>query len=190
MRGFKRWRLWVLTGLFGLAGCASPPSRFYTLDAVAEAAPRASTSTTIVVAQVSVPPRVDRRQWVLGTGRVTVAEFDRWAAPLREEIGRALALNLSRVLGASQVAAWPQNLIADPDLQLFADFGRFESEPGVAARAEVSWQLRDRHGKTLASGHQTYESRPDDAQLISLSAAHNRNLAALAAEIAAAVRAP
>lgn len=188
MMGLKQWRRWALAGLFGLAACASPPSRFYTLDAVAEAVPGARNSTTIVVAQVSLPPRVDRRQWVLGTGRVTVAEFDRWAAPLREEIGRALALNLSRVLGASQVAAWPQNLIADPDVQVFVDFGRFESEPGVAARAEVGWQLRDRHGKTRASGYQTYASRPEDAQLSSLAAAHNRNLAALAAEIAAALR--
>ena len=143
MSGLKRRRVWVLAGLLGLLGCASPPSRFHTLDAVAERVEQPERPTTILVAQVGIPPRVDRRQLVLGVGRVTIEEFERWAAPLRDEIGRALALNLSRQLGASQVAAWPQNLIADPDLQVFADFARFESQPGVVALCEVRWRVRE-----------------------------------------------
>ncbi|MBK9394501.1 MAG: membrane integrity-associated transporter subunit PqiC [Uliginosibacterium sp.] len=190
MSGLKRRRVWVLAGLLGLLGCASPPSRFHTLDAVAERVAQPERPTTILVAQVGIPPRVDRRQLVLGVGRVTIEEFERWAAPLRDEIGRALALNLSRQLGASQVAAWPQNLIADPDLQVFADFARFESQPGVVALCEVRWRVRDRQGKTLASGSRTYETQPEDARLTSLTMAHNRNLAALGADIAAALRAP
>ena len=134
MRGFRGWRVWVLAGVLGLLGCASPPSRFHTLDAVAERVAQPERPTTILVAQVGIPPRVDRRQLVLGVGRVTIEEFERWAAPLRDEIGRALALNLSRQLGASQVAAWPQNLIADPDLQVFADFARFESQQRFVGR--------------------------------------------------------
>lgn len=188
MKRNRVFRAQMLAWLILLGGCASSPTRFYALDALAVAGEASSNPVTIVVTQVGVPPRVDRRQLVLGVGSVRVEEFEHWAAPLREEIGRALALNLSRQLGADQVAAWPQSLISDPELRVFVDFARFESQPGVAALSEASWSVRDRENKTVASGRRTYRELPGDQSMANLVAAHNRNLAALSADIAQAIR--
>ncbi|MBN9113902.1 MAG: membrane integrity-associated transporter subunit PqiC, partial [Pandoraea sp.] len=75
-----------------LAGCASPPSRFYTLtDDTGTPAGSAATSGANVpaaryaveVSPVAVPEQVDRPQIVVtrGGGRVDILEESRWAAP-------------------------------------------------------------------------------------------------------------
>jgi len=172
-----------------LGACASAVTRFYALDALAPPLDvPGGIQASIVVAQVGVPPRVDRRQLVLGVGTIRVDDQEHWAAPLREEIGRALALNLSRQLGAAQVLAWPQNLISDPELRVFVDFARFDSQPGELALIEASWIVRDRQNKAVASGRKVYEAHPTDKALPALVAAHNRNLAALGGDIALAIR--
>lgn len=172
---------------FGLAGCSSTPVHFYSLDGVAPAQADAHSGLSVVVAQVGLPPRVDRRQLVLGVGEVKIAELEQWAAPLREEIGHAVALNLAHLLGAGQVAAWPQNLVTDAALSVHLDVARFDSQPGIGAADEISWSVRDRQGKTLASGRKNYRSVPANASLAALVAAHNQNLAAVAGDIAQAI---
>ncbi|WP_051082534.1 PqiC family protein [Uliginosibacterium gangwonense] len=187
MSGSKAWWALLAAVCFGLAGCSSTPVRFYSLDGVTPARADAHSEISVVVAQVGIPPRVDRRQLVLGVGEVKIAELEQWVAPLREEIGHAVALNLSHLLGAEQVAAWPQNLVADAALSVHLDVARFDSQPGVGAMDEISWSVRDRQGKPLASGRKNYQSVPANVSLAALVAAHNQNLAAVAEDIAQAV---
>ena len=122
------------------------------------------------------------------TGQVSVEEFDRWAAPLREDLGRVLALNLSRQLGAPQVIAWPQSLIPDPDLRVYVDLARFESVPGERAVIEANWIVRDRKNQRLASGRDIYEVKPANGGILALVAAHDEALVKLSAGIAQAIR--
>lgn len=178
----------LLLGVLMLTGCASSPvPRFHALEA--RALPDTQVlSLAIVVEAVSLPSRVDRRQLVFGTGQVQIDEFERWAAPLREELGQVLALNLSRRLGAKQVSAWPQALITEPDLRVYVDLARFESTPGERALIEASWAVRDGKGQTLASGRDVYQAVPTDLAVTSLVIAHDRALVALSADIAEAIR--
>ncbi len=95
----------VLTLITFAAGCASTPaSRFYTLSAASgPAAP--SSNLSIAVGPVTVPAVVDRPQIVVNVGpnQVRVEEFNRWAAPLQNNIARVVADNLVQMLGTPLV---------------------------------------------------------------------------------------
>src|SRR5277367_3701173 len=88
------------------AGCASAPSRFYTLNSTAVSDGSPAASYAVVVGPVSVPGLVDRPQFtiLLGTNQVEVDEFDRWAEPLNDGIARAIAGDLATLLGTPLVS--------------------------------------------------------------------------------------
>ena len=62
------------------AGCASPPSRFYTLSG-ATANATSTEGPSIAVGPVSIPAVVDRPEIVvtIGDNEVWLDEFNRWA---------------------------------------------------------------------------------------------------------------
>src|ERR1035437_499559 len=70
------------------AGCASSPSRFYTLNATATADGSPALQCAIAIGPVTVPALVDHPPITvqLATNRVAVDEFNRWAEPLNENI--------------------------------------------------------------------------------------------------------
>src|SRR4051812_18801060 len=84
-----------------LAGCGtSPNATFYTLSAVeAPATAAAKTVSSVAIGVVTVPDALDRPQIVTRTGanQVTINEFERWAGPLKSEIARTLAENLTKL---------------------------------------------------------------------------------------------
>ncbi len=153
-----------------LAGCASPPSRFYTLsDALASssassasspqapmaAATAATTASPAIpagapaapyaleVSPVSVPEQVDRPQIVVtrGGGRVDILEESRWAAPLKTELTSAISRDLTQRLGAMDVYGLPR---ADglAVYRVATSVQRFESVPGEQAALTAVWSVR------------------------------------------------
>ena len=114
-------RLVTIAAVFTLtavvAGCGSTPtSRFYSLSAATEpTAP--SSNLSIAVGPVSVPAVVDRPQIVVNVGpnQVRLEEFNRWAAPLQNNIARVVADNLVLMLGTPRVILSEQLLSADVD---------------------------------------------------------------------------
>ncbi len=84
----------ALAALALIGACASsPPSRFYTLSNTApEATPPAGVGS-VIITRVTIPGEIDRPEIVRRTGpnQLSIAELDRWAAPLDETIRRVLA---------------------------------------------------------------------------------------------------
>ena len=187
-----------------LAACASTPSEsFYTLSAVVEPAratpPSPTTSArpaapiTIVVDQATLPELVDRPQIVVKSGdsRVAILEQQRWAEPLRSQVSRIVALNLTRLLPAARVATYPDVLDGVPDERSFRvslDVQRFDSRPGDAVTLEALWTLRRASGAEVASGRETVQESVAGGGYDALVAAHDRALATVSRKIAAAVR--
>src|SRR5262249_4283927 len=96
--------------LMAAAACRSTaPARFYTLDSTATADRRRGAGYSVAVGPVAVPAFVDRPQFVVqvAPNRVQVDEFNRWAAPLGDNIARAVAGDLAVLLGTPRVAATP-----------------------------------------------------------------------------------
>ncbi len=120
-----------------VAGCATPPSHFYTLSpgAAAAQACESTSNLAVVVGPVSIPAIVDLPQIVVSTGpnQVWLDEFNRWASPLQNNIAHVVADNLVALLGTPRVSLFPQSLNADADYRVAIEVQTFESAPGEAA---------------------------------------------------------
>jgi uncharacterized lipoprotein YmbA len=179
-----------------LVGCAigcgtSPAARFYTLDATARPDGTPPAACSVVVGPVSIPPAVDRPQLVLqvAPNRVTVDEFNRWAAPLDDGVARAIAGNLAVLLGTSQVAASPATGVA-PTHRVTVDVQRFESRPGEGVLVEALWVVRPSAGGEATAGRTVATEPVQGKEADAVAAAYSRALATVSADVAAAIRTP
>lgn len=177
------------------AGCASPPSRFYTLNSTAKADGSPPAAYAILVGPVSVPAAVDRPQFTLqvATNRVVVDEFNRWAAPLNENIARVITADLAVLLGTSRVATAPlANFDASHrvtiDIQQFESL-RNEAKQNEAVLVRAVWVVRRSSGGVARSGHTVVRESVAGDSFEALAAAHSRALAKISGDIAAAIRA-
>ena len=121
-----------------------------------------------------------------GANQVSVAEFERWAGPLKNEIALAIAENLKPLLGGASVFTYPQGVNAD--VHVSVDVQRFDSVLGEAATVEVLWQVRTVKGAPR-SGRSMVREAAGGAGYDALVAAHARALAAASRDIAAAIQA-
>jgi len=171
------------------AGCASVSPQLYTLSPTA--GPGGETSAlTVTVGPVSLPPVVDRPQLVMNTApnQLQIDEFNRWAAPLKGEIARVVAENLSILLGSPYVAVFPQTISVSPAYRVTIDVTRFESVPGDTARLTAVWRVRaTADGRDQESASSLTEPLRDNAWA-AIVAAHNRMIGIMSRDIAASIR--
>src|SRR5438093_5775981 len=185
----------LLLGLAAAAGSgcrASAPARFYTLDAIATADSGAPAGTyAVAVGPVSIPPLVDRPQFVVqvAPNRIALDEFNRWASPLDDNIARAVAGNLAILLGTPRVAAGPLVPNLGPAYRVAIDVQRFESVPGAPVLVDAVRAGREPAGRDARSGRTIARETVAGAGFDALAAAHSRALAKVSADIAAAIRA-
>lgn len=173
------------------AGCAStPPARFYSLSAGALPATVAS-DLSVAVGPVSIPAAVDRPQMVVVTAgdHVRLEDFNRWAAPLQENLSSVIADNLAALLGTSRVTRFPKTSSARADFRVVVDVQRFDSVMGQSATLDAVWTVR-RMKDGFEQTHRTSVREPvQDGSFDALAAAHSRAAARLSQDIAGVVRA-
>jgi uncharacterized lipoprotein YmbA len=131
-----------------LGACTTPPTRVYSLEAVAPAAGPASAEVTdapagapIRVDAVSVPPALDRSEIVSDEprGRLRIHDLDHWPAPLGEAARQTLSADLDSRLAPGRLI-FP-HLPKPPDaLGLSVDILSFHLDQGIA-RLEASWVI-------------------------------------------------
>ena len=178
-------------GLAFLSGCAtSPTPSFYTLSATAPQALSVGRDYSIGITAVTLSPQVDRPQLVLRVddNRVVLDEQHRWAEPLRSDLGRVVAENLSRLLGQQQVVAYPHGAGLDPDYRVQIDAQRFELRLGEAAALDAVWSVRAKAGDAVSTGRTLAEEAAAPGQAAAV-AAMSRAAERLSGDIAAAIRA-
>jgi len=176
------------------AGCASPPSYFYTLSRTASpaAAPATSTSNlSVVVGPVSIPAIVDQPQIVVSTGpnQVSIDEYHRWASPLANNIARVVAENLVTILGTPRVSLFQQSLNAEAQYRVAIEVQSFESAPGEAATLNAVWVVRRIKDGKAETGRTSVREPTQGKDFDALAAAHSRALARLSADVAEVIRA-
>jgi uncharacterized protein len=171
------------------SGCSTTPARFYTLDTTASpnAAPLAD--ATVIVGPVTIPAAVDQPQFVVqvASNRVEVDEFNRWAAPLSDGIARAVAGDLTVLLGTPDVAAAPLANF-NPAYTVTIEVQRFESVRGESALVEAVWAVRKTSGGETRWGRTVAREAVQGDGFDALAAAHSRALARMSADIDAAIR--
>lgn len=183
----------ILAFALVLAACGtSPTPRFYTLSAQPPAAKAVSeTPVSVAVGPVSIPAVLDRPQFVVSVApnRVELAEFDRWAEPLRNGIPRILAIDIGRELDTDRIAGYGEAIAQDADFKVSIDVVRFESVLGDGVTVEAVWIIRAKQGNATQTGHSLVKDTATGTDYAALAAAGSRALDGVAREIAATVRA-
>jgi uncharacterized lipoprotein YmbA len=187
-----RWMRLTLLGLVTTAviGCgASAPARYYTLDSTATPNGAPVARIAVTVGPVSIPAAVDQPQFVVqvASNRVEIDEFNRWDAPLGDSIARAVAGDLTVLLGTPNVAAAPFANF-DPTYTVTIEVQRFDSIRGEAALVEALWTVRKTAGGETRSGRSVAREAVQGEGFDALAAAHSRALASMSADIASAIR--
>jgi uncharacterized lipoprotein YmbA len=182
--------IWTAILVATAASCATAPARFYTLSSAATAGDAPAAHYTIIVGPVSVPPAVDRPEFVVqvAPNRVDIDEFNRWAAPLGDGIARAVAGDLAVLLGTSDVAVAPLANF-DPQYRVTMSVQRLDMVAGQSVSLDVVWAVRRSADGQTRSGRTALRETVDGTDFDALVAAHSRALAAVSADIAAAIRA-
>ena len=141
------------------------------------------------VLPVDVPPEVDRAEIVVreGRGKLTPVETRAWISPLARELRHALSDDLTHALGVRDVAgATPVAGIPTYRIKLVVQ--RFESSLGARARIEAISTIRDATSQApvVVCSHRASEGAGPGYE--QLAEAHQRAVAAIAAQVAATIR--
>jgi uncharacterized lipoprotein YmbA len=139
-----------------LAACASSaPMRYYTLTEIAPETRGTTPPNTAPVRldRVTIPGELDRPQLVrrVDETRLTIAEQDRWAAPLDEMIRRVLSSDLAARLPPGLIIDPIAPSGAEPRQSLSVDVQEFYSGGGCDVRLRATWTLRRPDRRTSQS---------------------------------------
>jgi uncharacterized protein len=177
-----------------LPGCASPPTRYYSLAEQPAGSPSSravqdQTGRAIVIRRISIPDFADRIQLIVheSAARVRVMEADQWAVPLRDQIPQVLARDLRTALGDQNVVLDPRLAGEAAPLLLNVEIEQFDADAGRQARVSARWSLAQRQGApVLAFSHTAVQALADgDAETLVL--AWSRCLAEIAASVASTI---
>lgn len=175
-----------------LAGCASSPqSRFYTLSPLAapeakQAPGPAANHVSVSIAPVEIPDYLDRPQIVTRDGRneLKLAEFDRWAGSLSDNISAVLAENLTTLLGSDRVFVNPGVRGEKPDYSVAMRVLRLDCMPGDQVLLKAQWTVAAGPEKGVATHVATFTERLADSRYDTLAAAVSQTIGQVSREIA------
>lgn len=174
----------------GLGGCASPPSHFYALSAVAVPA-GAPLAVSVAVGPVLVPAVVDNARIVLtvAPNEVRPDDYNRWASPLQDEVPRAVVGDLTALLGSDRVTRSSNTAAPAADYHVSMEIERFDSVLGQDVTIEAEWVVKRIRDGALKTGRTVAREPADGGAFRGLAAAHSRAIARVSEDIAAGVRA-
>ncbi len=183
-----------------LAACvgSSRPSRFYTLAPSDVPAAATRVDAMLAVGPVEVPDYVHRHQIVTraGTNELVVADFDRWAGSLEEDVTRSLVAVLSARLSPRNIAVstWrTAGLVpAATTYRVAVTLSRFDGALGGSVVLRGRWALvadRSPSGSPLTVREAAITEKVDGAGYDALVSAMSRALVRFGDELADSVAA-
>ncbi len=173
-------------------------ARFYTLsplitpDAPSKTVP-VDRGIVVAVGPVTVPDYLNRPQILTRSGpsEHRLAEFERWAGSLDEDISRVLAENLSALLSQDNVTVlrWGRGAYPSPaKYRVGVDVTRFEGTVGKSVILAARWFVSGEEDKKILSARESIVKEPVAGQdYDALVGAMSRALVTLSREIAAAI---
>jgi uncharacterized protein len=180
----------VLCGLCAcLSGCKSHPARFYALT-VTGTQTQSPLTVSVAVGPVFVPAAVDNPRIVLSVAQNELKpdEYNRWAAPLQEDIARTVAANLVMLLGTDRVTLATDTAGPVPDYRASIEIDRFESMLGQRVTIEAAWSVRRTADGAAHTGRTVAQQSVAGNEFRALAAAHSLAVGRVSKDIAQAVR--
>jgi uncharacterized lipoprotein YmbA len=174
------------------SGCAnSPQAKFYTLGARgAQEQAQTGGSVRIAIGSVTVPDLVDRPQIVVRVddAQVDISEFARWAEPLKSQVIRVLASDLSQAFPGALVSGYPTWTAETRTYRVLVDVQSFESVLGDTATIVAVWTVQPPDAGTAVSGRTAAREPTGGQGYDALVEAHSRALGVVSADITRAIR--
>ena len=184
----------VLATGVGATGCAKGiPPDFYVLHAdINESLVGAERGVVVGVGPIELPAHLNRSQIVTRASeyQLDLSESHQWAEPLKENVSRVIAVNLSNMLESNRVFVVPRRQTISLDYQVSIDIARFDGKLGESASLNARWTLYASDTREpLLSKVTIVNERTEDGSYDALVAASSRALQALSMEIAEAINA-
>lgn len=178
--------LWVV-GLV-LTGCATSPSaRLYVIEPMVVSDHESIESDLIiVVGPVSLTEQLNRKEILTRDHRyrATVAEFDRWAEPLDDNIAAVIAENLSALVPTDLVMAYPWEHSGPVDYTVRVQIHRFGKAPGGEVVLNTSWTIVDSDNALIKLKRDSYIEPLVGNDVVATVAAMSRSLERLSRDMA------
>ena len=176
----------------------TPATRFYVLNSLysEENADRpelvmVSKDITLGVGPINLSQTLDRPQIIIRTGQneIRVADLDRWAAPLQENIINVLTDNLSTLLSTGSILKFPWRTTIPIDYQIALEITRFDGTPGGNVDLRARWGIWGESGRKIYTKSKTVLTEPIGGDTIAeMVAAQSRLVAKLSLEIAEEIK--
>ena len=174
------------------SGCASAPTHVFTLTPTPPANRVAAISVTqpIEVAEVPLPPLIDRNSIVLnaGNGQLSIPQNDEWGGPLGSLIRETLTADLQSRLGANAVLP-PGSMAPKRGLRILRlTIQQFIGSTNGHVVLDASWAILKAGGSdVLQSGRATITTQATSGKTADIVQAMSRALGELADHIAARI---
>ncbi len=195
---FSRLKALTIVALFlYLAGCASSaPSRFYVLSPLTSSKAESQAlkdegCIALGVGPVELPAYLDRPQIVtrVSENELNLAEFDKWAEPLKDNFSRVLVENLSTLLCADAISIFPWKGPTPIDYQVEVTVIRMDGNVGGNASLVARWAIfRQNDRKMLLTRQSSFSRLLSSESYKALVSAQSRAIADLSREIAEAIK--
>jgi len=145
----------------------------------------------IGIGPIRIPDYLDRPQIVTrrASGEIALAEFDRWGEPMKDNLTRALAKNLSILLCTNTIAFFPWRGGIPIDYRIEMEVLRLDGSLGGNISLEAWWMVLSGNGKRmLLAKKSNFTEAAGGKDYQSLVAAQGRALGHLSREIAEAIK--
>lgn len=188
----------VFSSCLGGGPSRAPATRFYVLNSLYSAENKAELTPVALLKDVAVgvgpltlSQVLNRPQIILRTSdnEIRVADLDRWAAPLNENISNVLVDNLSALLSTENILKFPWNARIPIDYQIVMDISRFDGMPGDNVDLRARWGILRGNDSNILSKRNSVLTEPiGENSIPAMVSAQSRLLAKLSREIAEEIR--
>jgi len=140
---------------------------------------------------VEIPSYLDRPQIVTlrGPHQIHMAEFDRWAGTLKENINSVIAQNLSTLLSGDQVYVFPWRSVKPFDYQITVRIIHFDAVQGEMVNLDARWVISEQEGRHMLLEQGSQIRIPFSGKgYENIVSAQSQALGELSREIAAAIQ--
>ena len=193
---FRFFSLFFILFLCLFSGCASSkPSRFYALNAIEamqdlQKKVVAEQQVVIGLDTAEIPDYLDRPQIVIKNNRneLHISEFDRWAGPLRDDVGRVLLENLSALLSDTPVAVISETWGVPLDYRLAVNITRFDVAAEEDVELKAQWTLVGKDKQEIIVRESSIRERIEGKGYSAVVSAMSRSLGKLSQDIAEEIK--
>ena len=185
----------VLSGCLG-GGSQAPPTRFFVLNSLYTAENETQPVTDlknaiVVIGPITLTQVLDRPQIIIrhSDNEIRVADLDRWAEPLHENLIRVVVDNLAALLSRGSIIRFPPAGSIPVAYQVLMEVTRFDGNPQDEVVLRARWAVLGDNGDTVLLKQESVLNEPSKGNTIAeMVAAQSRLVAKLSREIAEAIK--